>query len=47
LAIEDGAEAADAARVKTALAVLDAPAQTAARNLRDWLKSIRSQSSER
>ena len=43
LAIEDGAEAADAGRVKTALADLDALAGPAAQQLRGWLKNNRRQ----
>jgi two-component system sensor histidine kinase/response regulator len=46
LAVENGAEAVDAARVKEALVLLDAPAKAAAQRLREWLKSIRSQSAE-
>ena len=42
LAIEDGAEAADAGSVKAALAVLDEPAGSAAQQLRGWLKTNRS-----
>ncbi len=44
LAIEDGAEAADAGRVASALAVLDEHAGPAAQQLRDWLKNNRSRS---
>ena len=46
LAIEDAAEVADEGRVREALAVLDEPANAAAHQLRDWLKSIRSRSAE-
>jgi PAS domain S-box-containing protein len=46
LAIEDGAEAASPERVKAALALLDEPAHAAAQELRGWLTSTRSQSSE-
>jgi PAS domain S-box-containing protein len=46
LAIEDAAEKADPAGVKAALAVLDEPANTAAEQLRGWLKNTRSQSAE-
>ena len=45
LAIEDSAEAADGARAKAAIAVLDEPAHTAAEQLRGWLKNTRSQAS--
>ena len=41
LGIEDGAEAADAGRVKTALADLDAQASPTIQQLRGWLKSSR------
>ena len=43
LAIEDGAEAADAGRVTNALAVLDAEVAPAAQQLRGWLDRYRSQ----
>jgi HPt (histidine-containing phosphotransfer) domain-containing protein len=46
LAVEDGAEVADAARVKESLAVLDEPANAAVEQLRGWLKSTRSRSGE-
>jgi PAS domain S-box-containing protein len=46
LAIEDSAEAADAALVKEALGRLDEPANAAAQQLRGWLKSTRSRSGE-
>ena len=42
LAIEDGAEVADSARVKMALAELDGKANAAAEQLRGWLKNNRS-----
>ncbi len=46
LAIEDAAEAKEAARVREALAVLDEPANAAAQQLRGWLKATRSLSAE-
>jgi len=42
LAIEDGADAADAGRVTRELAVLEEPAQAAAQQLHGWLKINRS-----
>ena len=42
LAIEEGAEAADAERVKNAIAVLNAEAGIAVQQLRGWLTSSRS-----
>jgi len=42
LAIEAGAEAGDAGRVQAALAALSEPAETAAQQLRGWLKHARS-----
>ena len=46
LAIEDTAGVADAAKVKEALALMDEPANAAAKQLRSWLKSTRSRSAE-
>jgi PAS domain S-box-containing protein len=46
LAIEDAAEAADAAKVIEAVAGLDQPAGIAAEQLRGWLKSTRSRTAE-
>jgi len=46
LAVEDAAEVADEGRVREALAVLDVPANAAAQQLRDWLKSTRVRSAE-
>jgi PAS domain S-box-containing protein len=46
LALEDSAEAGDAAKVKEALATLDEPADAAAQQLRGWLTSVRSRSGE-
>jgi hypothetical protein len=46
LAVEDAAEIADQGRVREALAVLDVPANAAAQQLRDWLKSTRVRSAE-
>jgi PAS domain S-box-containing protein len=43
LAIEEAAEASAADRVKTAVARLDEPATAAAKELRAWLASVRSQ----
>jgi signal transduction histidine kinase/CheY-like chemotaxis protein/HPt (histidine-containing phosphotransfer) domain-containing protein len=46
LAIEDSAEVADIGKVKDAMVGLDDPANTAAQQLRDWLKSTRHRSGE-